>query len=330
MLQARVIRTVMLVLLLFAGSARAIGPDTQLVNPPFGGVVRILYDGGLPEGNGEFNGTGSIIDNMDVRGQGWLCVLTADHVVSTTGRRGGALVTDPGIGFGNSGNDTGNSAYMKAGAGMVWRGGPDTNKDLAVMAVNYGAFDPTYTPLVRHLVPATAFFNFSDLGYGNEGALVAGGFQAQNRYGTQRYLNEKIGVFTAPTFSALGYTYEAAEWFVGDPLAATSIAGTGTTFDADSGSPYFSTEQVYDPHNELYYATDNQFAVHTGTIPKDGDPAGFKSFGTTNFGVALTTTDITWIETQCALVPEPAGFVLLILGGIWIVTAGKGPRAGLP
>jgi hypothetical protein len=175
---------------------------------------------------------------------------------------------------------------------------------------------------VRNVVPASAFFFFSDIGYGDEGRLVdtnadgtSDGYQAQAKFGTERYLNEKIGSFQS-NFSFIGYTYEAAHWFVGDPNNVNAIQGTGTTFGADSGSPYFSTDLVTDPLNDIFeYYTDDVFAVHTGpatTQMFDGKP--FKPFGFNNFGVALSQADVDWIEAACmyVVVPEPTALVVIV------------------
>jgi hypothetical protein len=309
---------------------RAIGPQDQLINPTFDGVVRMLDNrpgGGQAMGDGYMSGTGSIIGHeLFEDGQGCLCVLTADHVVSSTGTRAGALVNEPGIAFGNSALNSGNSPYIKA-LPKVRRHGFNGTTDYAVLGVKYGPYDADYDALVRTLVPASAFFYFSDIGYGNEGQLVnqfAGapnpdGYQSQGRYGTQRYLNDKIGVFNGSgTFSPFGgYVYDdAALWYIDDPNGVEDQDGSGTTYDADSGSPYFSTEPAFDDVNNIYYYTNNQFAVHTGTDTSSnppGSPAGYKAFGVENYGVALTQNDINWITRSCSMmVPEPSSLTLLL------------------
>jgi hypothetical protein len=308
--------------------SRAIGPQDQTVNPTFDAVVRILYDkpGSQDAGDGYFNGTGTIIGNHNINGMGVLCVLTADHVVSTTGMFGGALVSKPGIAFGNSNKVSGNSPYTQSI--NVMRNGPTGTSDYAVMGVPYGAFNTDYTALVRNLVTASSFFEFSDIGYGNEGKLVDqfpppgnDGYQRIDSYGTQRYLNDKIDTIATPAsnFTSIGYTYtEAAIWYIDNPSDPLAHAGSGTTYDADSGSPYFSTELDFDESKGIYYFTNNQFAVHTGTDlanNPNNSPNGYKAFGVQNFGVALTQADITWIHRACDLVtvPEPGSFVLLAM-----------------
>jgi hypothetical protein len=306
--------------------SRAIGPQEQVVNPTFDGVVRILYDkpGSQDAGDGYFNGSGSIIGNHNINGMGVLCVLTADHVLSTTGMFGGGLVTKPGIAFGNSNKVSGNSPYTQSL--NVLRNGPTGTSDYAVMGVNYGAFNSDYNALVRNLITTSSFFEFSDIGYGNEGKLVdqfapAGndGYQRIDSYGTQRYLNDKIDTIAtvASNFTAIGYTYtEAAIWYIDNPSDPMAHAGSGTTYDADSGSPYFATELDFDESKGISYFTNNQFAVHTGTNLANNPnaaPNGYKAFGVQNFGVALTAADVTWINQACDLVvvPEPCSLALV-------------------
>jgi len=306
----------------------AIGPHTQTIAPTFDAVVRVLYDnpGKQAPGDGYFNGTGTIIGNENLDGRGCLCVLTADHVLSTTGQFGGALVSKPGIAFGNSAKPlSGDSPYLVARP-QVRRYGASGTSDLAVMGVPYGAFNAAYDMLVRNVVSASAFFYFSAIGYGEEGRLVdsdgvggVDGYQGQRRYGIQRYFNDNIGSFQA-NFNFIGYTYEAAHWFIDNPNDPTAIQGSGTTFGADSGSPYFTTELMTDLNNDiLEFYTNNLFAVHTGpaaTQQFGGMP--YKPFGFNNFGVALTPADVEWIRQSCALVtiPEPTTGWLFLFGVI--------------
>jgi hypothetical protein len=313
------------VALVFELPCWATGPHVQTVDPTLDSVVRILFNnpGQQDPGDGYFEGTGTIVGHHNMNGVGWLCVLTADHVLSSTGQFGGALKDKPGVAFGNSGKASGNSPYRPASP-RVRRNGASGTSDLAVLGVRYGAYDPALDGLVRNVVPATAFFEFSDVGYGNEGRLVnfdamggPDGYQAQDVYGTQRYFNDKIGTFQA-NFSFIGYTYEAAHWFIDDPAAMGSVQGSGTTFGADSGSPYFSSELITDTNNDiLEFFSDNVFAVHTGPAATQMfDGKQYKPFGYNNHGVALSSADVDWIRESCDIVtvPEPTAFVLLVLG----------------
>jgi hypothetical protein len=311
-----------------ANQSRAIAPASQMLNPTFDSVVRVLYNnpGHQDAGDGYFEGTGTIIGNHDVNGTGVLCILTADHVLSATGEFGGALVSKPGIAFGNSNKASGDSPYMVARD--VMRNGPTGTSDYAVMGVKYGPYNSDYDMLVTNLITTSAFFNFTDIGYGNEGILVdqyapAGydGYQSQGVYGTQRFMNDKIDTIAtmASNFTKIGYTYtEAAIWHIDDPSAPGAIAGSGTTYGADSGSPYFSSDADVDESTGLSYFTNNQFGIHTGFDPSTntmGAPDGYKAFGVQNYGVALTQADIDWIHHACDLVavPEPSALALMFV-----------------
>ncbi len=304
-----------LLFVLACQSAWAIGPDNQTINPTFDSVVRVLFDSGLGGGIGEFSGTGTVIGNANVNGEGWLCVLTADHVVSNgMGMMSANRPTLPGLGiaFGNSGNDTGNSAYLRAQRVLRpnFNDGPK-DVDIAVLSINYGLFNPLFTPLVRTLVPATAFFFFSDVGYGEEGKLNLANsrYDGQGKFGTQRYFNDKITLFQAGFNSFLDYNYEAAVWFVTGPNAMGAIAGTGAAFPGDSGSPLFSSET-----NGTFF-TNNEFGVVTAG---ETDGMGNIPFGAKQFAVALTRDQIAWIEHSCAI-PEPASVCLFGIGVVVLV-----------
>ena len=138
----------------------AIGPENQLVTPTFDAVVRVLYNnpGNQDAGDGYFNGTGTIIGHHNVNGMGVLCVLTADHVVSTTERFGGGLVSKPGIAFGNSTKDSGNSPYMQSL--NVMRNGPTGTSDYAVMGVPLGSSIQTTTHWSATSLPRVLSFRF--------------------------------------------------------------------------------------------------------------------------------------------------------------------------
>jgi hypothetical protein len=303
-------------LILNQASVLAIGPSGQTIAPQYNDVVRVLVgDTTLPDGEGLFNGTGSVVGNQNVAGQGTLWILTADHVIATGGPTGSTR-SAIGFDFGNSpdagGAATGNSGYYNnayAGVGNVRRGGPTGLEDIAMFGVNYGAYDAGLNSLIVNVVPATAFFNFSDIGYGNQGNLVAGsGYQAQGKYGTERYFNQKVGTFNL-SYSAGGYTMETAEFQIQNPTDPQAPAGSGAALDADSGSPWFSSA-----NNGTYYQN-NEFAVLSGI--KGGVTNGLFAFGQTEYAVSLRQQEVDWIYAN---VPEPgaalAAIVLVSMGFI--------------
>jgi hypothetical protein len=289
-----------------SSSSFAIAPASQTINPTYDRVVRVLIDVGLPGGQGFFEGTGSVVGNTNVGGNGFLWVLTADHVVSSTGAFGGNLNNGIGIAFGNSPTSSGNSAYYlnaKASPSNVFRYGSTGHQDLAVFGINYGPFDPAKDLLKVDLVPAANLLNFTDIGFGNEGVAASGGYQAQDRYGTQRYFNQQI--FTLQNnFPVAGYLYTAAKFPIDDPGDPNAPAHSGAALDADSGSPMFSTG-----FNGTYYTT-GQFSVLTGVIPAPQN--GLFEYGSTEFGVALNQATINWVYSSIG-VPEPGTMGVLVI-----------------
>src|SRR5206468_1147224 len=166
------------------------------------------------------------------------------------------------IAFGNSPTSSGNSVYYQnahADPSNVFRYGSTGHEDLALFGINYGAFDPSKSALAVNLVQASGVGAFTDIGYGNEGVANANGFQAQNRYGTERYFDQQI-IGTQANFPVAGYIYTATKFAVEDP-SQSETAHAGAALDADSGSPMFSTAS-----NGTYF-TNGQFAVLAGVQP---------------------------------------------------------------
>ncbi len=280
----------------------AMGPSNQTISPTNNSVVRILDNTGLPDHLGSFLGTGTIVANTDLNGTGYYEILTCDHVISTAGQ-GAALEPQPGFAFGNSPYVSGASVYDNS-VGAIYRGGATGVEDLAVLDVAYGNYNVNNNNLVANVVADIAFFPFSDIGYGNEGVLAAGGYQAQNDWGIQRYLNNTVGTYQTSYTSASGYTYEAALWTVQDPTAMGAVVGTGAGFDGDSGSPWFSSA-----NNGTYY-TNNEFAVFSQGVETDG---GLVPFNSVQRAVGLTQANVNWIQAmgQANAVPEPASLILI-------------------
>lgn len=172
-----VIRITFVAPLAAASLAFASGPDNQYgYKTP---IVRIAT------GN-QFQGTGTIIENhrvVDPNGdaQGYFCVLTADHVIST-GVNGNVL-GNLSVGFGNL-HDFSQGPFPNGGnympnARVVGRKGidamhPNEMVDMALLLVPYGKYDPTYDGYVMALSPVDAKPGdlFSSAGYGNQGARL--------------------------------------------------------------------------------------------------------------------------------------------------------------
>ena len=93
--------------------ALATGPSNQTAQ--LNREIRVLYGLNAGGNNGNFNGTGTIFDNMNINGQGYFCVVTADHVVSSNGTKAGALFGGLGVGFGNDSAISGLSGLKQVG-----------------------------------------------------------------------------------------------------------------------------------------------------------------------------------------------------------------------
>ncbi len=315
--------------------AYAIGPDYQTITPQDDSVVSVLINAVIGSGVGTFNGTGEIVANtMGADDNGFFEILTADHVVSTTGTMAGAVRPNLGIAFDNDPVTpplAGASTFNDLNAVNVYRLGSTGTEDIAVMNVDYGTYNPAYNADVISLTPAYSLdddtivpevSDFSDIGYGNQGNLVAGGYQAQGVYGVQRFLTDTISNIVPNFAGPGGYTYNSAQFTVKNPFNIAQ-AGTGTIFDGDSGSPMLSGDSVnttvdvpesdytdYDGPTAMSYYTDDEFAVATfGTITA----GGFIAFGNTDGGVALDQADINWILLHGTedYLPEPTALVLL-------------------
>jgi predicted Zn-dependent protease len=326
-------------LALACSGALAMGPGNQVTTPIDNGVVRILFNPAASGGaNGFFTGSGSIVANKNVGGQGWLFVLTADHVLAQrVGNQAGPNnPTKPnlGIAFGDAANKNGGSAYLPAQ--RVFRpnfnNGP-RNVDIGLLAIPYkGAYNPNYSAWVTNLIPATAFIRFTDIGFGARTDLVANGYQVAAEYGTERYLDDMVRGFNS-NFSFSGYRFDAVKWGVTGPNSPIAIAGTGAVAEGDSGSPLFSSQGVVDLKNELSYFTNDQFAVDSAiTFPGGDTPDSFGSKpgdlepfvdvnlqgGAVNIAVALNLQDIAWINQEINAfkgVPEPSTLVLAGIAG---------------
>lgn len=312
------------------GTAMAIGPDNQVVGgaigSQWGGVVRILLNTNVGANTGSFNGTGTIIGNVNQQGQGWYCILTADHVVSTNGP---GDPTAAGIGavqmnsVGNGGDDGVAAWPVMSGYAIRTKSlfGAASAVDLALVAVNYGAYNAGNDIFVRNLVNDNSHRTFSIIGFGQEARRVATGYQGVGNYGTQRYENNVVNRY-APNFSNGGYTYDAVtSKIIFDP--GTVFPGTGAAYDGDSGAPLFTSGVASEPGQGISYYAYDVFGVHQGG---QGRGAGrqFRDYGMDQYHVWLGGTTgthdgqnyISHINRVCGMVPEPSTLVALSLGAL--------------
>lgn len=306
---------------LIAASAFAGAPDLQTWSNT--GVVRIVVN------NNRFNGSGTIIANkVDEFGFGWLCILTADHVVSTTGAAAGATYGTIGIDTGNGANANlvatplANASFVarKAGAAV----------DLAVLGVRYGVFDAAYNASVREVFTyGSGERDITSIGYGSSGTYVPqkGYARTPNSWQTQRYVNNKAETFAVRTPFG-GYTFDAMEWDVDAPSTGTSVVGEGTILDGDSGGAVFFSEPTMDNRfNPAPMVFGNKLiGVNSYAQIDYADPeytGGLVRWGYINGAVKITPAYKAWIDQQCMTVPEPTSMTALGLGAIALLRRRK-------
>ncbi len=278
------------------------------------GVVRIVVN------NTQFNGSGTIIDHKrDANGDGWLCILTADHVVSVTGAAAGATYAQVGFDTDNGSSANLNATPLANASFVARKAGAAV--DIAVLGIRYGVFDASYNASVRELFTyGTGARDITSIGYGSSGTYVPqrGYARTVNSWQTQRYVNNKAETFAVRTPFG-GYTFDAMEWDVDAPNTGTSVVGEGTILDGDSGGGVFFSEPVNDNRfnptpmvfgNKLIGV--NSYAQIDYADPEYTD--GLVRWGYTNGAVKITPAYKTWIEQQCQVVPEPASMTALALG----------------
>ncbi|HWA84156.1 MAG TPA: PEP-CTERM sorting domain-containing protein [Fimbriimonadaceae bacterium] len=336
----------------------AMGPDNQFgLQLP---VVRMFFTDA--NNNIQFSGTGTVIDNHNVDGQGYFCVLTADHVIANGGPTG-MVRNGLGIGFGlidgvnAAGFLPGNGAYMPGN--LVGRLGPTGTVDIAVLSVHYGNYNADYDKFTMGLSGANQLgvnSLFSSAGYGRvatrqldnapwPGALPVGnqwwnGYVGNNPDNTQRFIYNRI---------------DSVNMLDDDFIAPRII------HDAEEDVEPYPADQPYDnPRQGYMYSSvewdltspQNPSAVVGEGITRGGDSgapyiisvgnrqyiAGVHTYGYSLVlngqptqqalwdmqagGVQLTPAYQNWINQQCASVPEP-GSLLVIGGGLAALLAAR-------
>lgn len=270
-----------------------------------------------------FSGTGAVFDKkIDPRtGIAWLCVLTADHVISSTGTANGADLTTY-VGFGNVPNPLGWDEEVPAAfvgksvpAHLLFRRPLVNNQreDFAVLGVLYGAPDAFFNNLnplrLRNMGDPmlTAGRDFMQSGYGLTGTRdpndpVNRPFRfdpnnlGANGFGIKRFQNNVVSSVATQKWWD-NYRFDGVDWVFDGP--ANAIAGEGSTAPGDSGSPYLINDNLI-------------VGVHSFGDTLFRRP--FFQHGDVNGGVRLTDDYVRWIRQQCALVPEPASLLALAVG----------------
>ncbi|MBL8087135.1 MAG: PEP-CTERM sorting domain-containing protein [Chthonomonas sp.] len=306
-------------------------PKDQIVTSAFDfrPVVRI------ERGDGGY-GTGSVIGRFlyDNGLKGKLCVLTADHVISTTGAQGGGIAGGLKIGTRNPDGSIGTPVTRNATViGRQGKDGPQGNGarkwDLALLEIDWGFRDTEYDLLAgqRYSVDVWggANLSFTSAGFGTTGDLTKNGGPIDTGYEyfannpahndkKQRFWNNRMTLAPNNTAAPGGYVHDGLEWVLDniDPAAKT---GEGTGLPGDSGSPllFDGADTLYQPKVDTIFTRSlrgvfNAFERRTFVGGFDVD-WGFKGFA-----VRITDDNKKWIDQRCStVVPEPASFVALSL-----------------
>ncbi|GBC94027.1 hypothetical protein HRbin15_02532 [bacterium HR15] len=279
------------------GLGRYPGDTLPAGHPRANAVVRVLNVGiGV--------GTGTVIHiKPDSTGGGWLCVLTADHVVGdgNTWR----------IGFGNL--DQG----WQYEAPIMFRGpqNPDgTWVDLAMLGVRV----PNLANLPQMELPtpsAPLHYYLTVAGFGLQGNPAGPRFYdaGNNTYGVYRsgfntIDREEPGSVSTSTKS---YRFDALKYDLDflPPNGWPPQEGEAHLFSGDSGGPSFQST-TGDPETGDWFLV----GVHSysqRTIFSNGDERA--SEGAISADVRVGSY-LDWIHQTCELVPEPASLLALAAG----------------
>lgn len=335
--------------------AVAIAPPEQRTNPTqfdnFFSVVDMDKAPTLGNVTGTV-GTGTVIGSEIINNIGYFCVLTADHNIPTS----------TSIGFGDFGvapNPAG--AFTNYPIVNVARGGSTGKEDIALAVIQYGAVDPffvsvkdiglwtppnTNDPTVLANYVSKNVASFTEIGDGISGTRHFNAAGNQDGWtpdgapfrtaGTQRFQNNVVTGAT-PNSAHFGYTYTDVHWRGHFPTFANS--GEGTSFGGDSGGPYFLEQKVTKtitgltdiqgnplPAQNIQLYSDTIFAVHT--FGNNNNPQLYTD-NVDSGGVVLSQADINWIAARCAAIPEPSGWLLILIGGgsIGLVVRRRRPDA---
>lgn len=221
-------------------------------------------------------GTGTIIDKrVDPRtGMGWLCVLTADHVVA-----GAANIR---IAFGDNaaeglfGGVIGPAVEVYRGQPAARVGGLD-GVDIAVVRIRFGMPNAFYNAIRPATLapwqpgdPGTVLGGvinqFTEVGYGGTATFVNGGLDFGAADGNKRFQNNRLERVVNMNYrhpvTNDAYIYPAVDWTfdraaaqatnMGVPLPAGQqpfLVAEGLSYGGDSGGPYFAYAGPIDAQN---------------------------------------------------------------------------------
>jgi hypothetical protein len=327
------------------------GPSQQTTGfwAPYSNPVNSVVAIRVPAATGgNFTGTGTIIDHRPDPDPnfGWLCVLTANHVVDAMdptivglGGFGGPARVHVASNF-NSPLESygGANNIVKLGQRPVAQGGLG-GVDIAVVGVRIPVNTPAWTLLSNVTMaaaptpqPQNPRTQFTEIGFGGSGRFVNGGIQGTGLDGEKRFQNNQIER-TAQINDGY-YNYQSVQWDMNHAAAPANptpfLVGEGISYGGDSGGPYLTTSTLFttvgafqrdgpnDPTNwpggVMPFFSNTLIAVHTYG---NSSANGFSPYDTTfGGGVPLSQAYINWIGQQCAMIPAPSGLGVLFIGGL--------------
>ena len=234
-------------------AASATGPIEQ--NSTINGIPRLLSHVQIRSLTATGMGSGTIIDKkVDADGNGWVCVLTADHVLRNRNNH----VID--IGSGTVSTYGGASSWFLSASptGVVGR-------DMAVLGVKIGNINSDVNAAARYnsIAPVSlAFFGndyagsvgtinrriFTEHGYGRTSAFLDGGIDAGSpSINIRRFQNNQIErwqhIQELDENGDRVYDYWGAEWDFNIPTDSGPLFAEGLSFKGDSGGGYCIAQQ---------------------------------------------------------------------------------------
>ncbi len=343
MFRDKMIRVSACSLVLFATmAATATGPIEQ--NSSISGIPRLLSHVNISNTGGL--GSGTIIDKkVDANGDGWLCVLTADHVVR------GATNHVIGVGSGTL------TTYGGADSWYLSHSPPGTRRmDIAMLGirignvnnnagaaaaynsfapVSLGLFGPAYDPANPNAINRTIF---TEHGYGDSGSFVDGGMQhVANNGNVRRFQNNQIERWARRNNA--NYDYWGVQWDFNVPANAGPLLSEGLMFAGDSGGAYCTSqletkiisaafrENIHvnadgtgdlipsiPAGSQLGFWVNNLIAVNTFGNSVEG--GAFNAFGTRGAGVPMTADALLWVNEACMAIPTPSVGAMFTFGMI--------------
>jgi hypothetical protein len=331
---------------LSAGVALATGPSQQTTGfwAPYGHTINSVVAISTPTVGGSIMGTGTIIGKrLDPADPtfGWLCVLTANHVVDPFDPSN--FFTGPStIIIGSNFNTPVEGPYggatnvLRFGQRPVAQGGLG-GVDIALLGVRVPANSPAFTLIT----PATMLpvnpqsligTQFSQIGFGGTGNYVDGGMQGAGNPGWDGQRRFQGNMFTEMVPVNTGnYNYTAIRWYMNN-VPGGGLQTEGLSYGGDSGGPYFINQQVFthippfqrrfpdpnDPNDPdlpdwpgglMPFFSNGLVGVHTrGNSLFDGFSPYNTSWGA---GVPLLRAYVDWIDAHCRQIPTPSSVVVL-------------------